>query len=453
MHIALVGVNHKTAPIELRERVSFSREMLPDALASLMATGCFNECLILSTCNRTEIYTCSDKSDYYQVMISFICDFCELPPLELMPHIYQFSGHKVIEHLFRVATGIDSMVVGETQILGQVKDSYRAASQYHYTGTVLNTLFQQTATVGKRAHTETNIGKGSFSVGSAAVRLGQSIFENLTNRSILIVGAGKMARNTMLNMVSAGANKVTVANRTIEKAAELAEEVGGNPIGLDDISTALQSADIVITSTGMPGFVITRQMIESVARKRRGLPMFIIDIAVPRDVEASVGKLEDVFLYNIDDLQAVVASDNTERLSEVDRVESIIEEELAQFMNWFRTLDAVPVITAFRGKLETIRQTEVDNLSRKLPHLSQGDIEAINTATRSIVNRISHQPMLRIKDYAVTGSSEKLDVMCDAFGLCLDDKSETAPCDNRSDKGKSVPDGKRDKTNAGCDRQ
>lgn len=450
MHIALVGVNHKTAPIELRERVSFSREMLPDTLASLMATGAFTECLILSTCNRTEIYACSDKNDYNQQITSFISEYCNVPLSELTQHIYKFSGHKAAEHLFNVAAGIDSMVLGETQILGQVKDAYRTASQHRYTGSVLNTLFQQAATVGKRAHTETNIGRGTFSVGSAAVRLGQSIFEDLGNRSILMVGAGKMARTTLLNMVSAGANRVVVANRTHEKAAELAEEVGGSPIGLDEIPTALQTADIVITSTGMPGVVIDRKMVELAAKKRRGLPMFIIDIAVPRDVEPSVGDIEDVILYNIDDLQAVVASDNAERLIEVARVESIIVEELEQFMRWFRTLDAVPVITALRSKLESIRQIEVDNLSRKLSHLSPEDIEAINVATRSIVNRICHQPMLRVKDYAITGSIEKLDIVCDAFGLCVDDQQETASSESQSKIESSEPGSKRDAVNAEC---
>lgn len=449
MHLALVGVNHKTAPVELRERLSVSKERLPETLASLMATGAFSECLILSTCNRTEICSYTDRSDHYEAMTSFVSEFCDVPLPELMPHIYRFSGHKAAEHIFRVAAGIDSMVLGETQILGQIKDAYTIASQCRYTGPVLNNLFQQAATVGKRAHTETNVGRGTFSVGSAAVRLGQSIFEDLGNRSVLMVGAGKMARTTLMHMVSAGANRVVVANRTYEKAAELAAEVGGSPVGLEDIPTVLQTADVVITSTGMPGVVISREMVESVARKRRGLPMFLIDIAVPRDVEASVGDLEDVFLYNIDDLQAVVAADNAERSSEVESVEAIIGEELAHFMRWFRTLDAVPVITALRGKLETIRQAEVDTLSRKLSHLSPEDIEAINVVTRSIVNRICHQPMLRIKDYALTGSSEKLDVVCEAFGLCLDDQQETAPSEDLSCKEASGVAGKCDTAKAG----
>jgi glutamyl-tRNA reductase len=364
-----------------------------------------------------EIYACTPGRAHDSVIYQTISEFCGIPLDEFMPFAYTSSGHKAAEHLFRVAAGIDSMVLGETQILGQIKDAYGAASMQGSTGTMLNTLFQQAATVGKRAQTETCIGHGAFSVGSAAVQLAHSIFEDLNSRTVLVVGAGKMAKTTILHLSSAGANRVVVANRTLEKAAELASEVGGRAIGLDDIKPALETADIVITSTGTKDTVIDHDMVASIIRRRRGRPMFFIDIAVPRDVDEAVGGIGNVFLYNIDDLQAVVESGNAERSAEIERVEAIVTEELHKFNCWVGTLDAVPVITALREKFERIRQMEMESLSRKLSHLSSEDLGAIEAATRSIVKRISHQPILQIKDYALTESGTKLEAVCETFGL------------------------------------
>lgn len=425
-------MNHKSASVELREKLSIPRTQLAEALGRLKSSEDIAECLILSTCNRMEIYAYTASHATSASIIETLGEFCDVSSYEFAPYAYILSGHKAAEHLFRVASGVDSMVLGETQILGQIKDAYSAAILNSTTGPVLNTLFQQASTVGKRAHTETNIGRGTFSVGSAAVQLAHSIFEDLDNRTVLVIGAGKMARTTIMHLSSAGAHRVLVANRTYERAAELASEIDGQPVRLDDVTSALETADIVITSTGMKGAVISREMMSQVTKKRRGRPIFLIDIAVPRDVEESVGSIDNVFLYNIDDLQAVVEADNTNREAEIERVENIVSEELEVFMRWFRTLDAVPVITALRNKFEGIRQAEVENLSRKLSHLSPEDLAAINAATRSIMNRICHQPMLQIKDYAINESEEELEVVCKAFGLDVSDEADQSTSDDKT---------------------
>ena len=428
MHLVLIGVNHRSAPVELREKLSIPFAELPEALSRLMSLDSVSEGLLLSTCNRMEVYACTPSKAYDTEIVGFMDGFLGVPAAELEPHLYIISGHKAAEHLFRVAAGLDSMVMGETQILGQVRDAYTAAAEQGSTGSVLNALFQRAIGVGKRAHSETAISRGSFSIGSAAVQLGKSIFEDLGNRLVLVIGAGKMARNTVVNLASAGAHRLVVANRTFERAEELASEFGGSAIPFSDIGDALETADIVITSTGMSGVVISREMAAAAARRRRGAPIFLIDIAVPRDIEETAGEVENVFLYNIDDLEAVVEADNARRQCEVERVEAIVQEELEKFLRWFRTLDAVPVITALQSKIERIRQAELESLSRKLPHLSPADIEAINATTRTIVNRICHQPVLQIRDYAVHSCTSKLDVVCEAFGLDPDlpDDRETA---------------------------
>lgn len=425
MHLALLGLNYKSAPVEIREKLSIPVHKLPEAISCIEEMEGVSECLILSTCNRTEIYTCADSRQYDTVVPEFINKFCGITPEDFMPHMYRSSGHKAAEHLFRVSTGLDSMVLGETQILGQIKDAYTAARLEGSTGQVLNMLFQQAITIGKRARTETEISRGTFSAGSAAVQLARSIFEDLHNRNVLMIGVGKMAKSAISHLTSAGVNKIEVCNRTYEKAVCMAEEIGGQSVKLEDMNQALERADIVITSTSTEQFVITREMLSPIIRRRRGKPIFLIDIAVPRDIEESVSELENVFLYNIDDLKAVVEASNNERLAEVKQVENIIGEELEEFMCNFRKLDAVPVIIALREKFEDIRLAEVELLNRKLQHLSPEDVSAINAATRSIVSKICHQPMLQIKDYAQSESLSKLDVIRETFGL--DDNKQTDP--------------------------
>ena len=425
MHLLLVGLNHRTAPVELREKLSVSKAQLSEALAGLKALDGISECLLLSTCNRTEVYAyTAGRSDDVSI-IRWMGEFCDVPQDNFMPYTYSLAGHKAAEHLFRVAAGIDSMLVGETQILGQVKEAYAAANEQGTTGSVLNALFQQAASVGKRARTETSISRGASSAGSAAVLLARSIFGDLTGRTVLIVGAGKIAELTMEHLTSSGISRVLVTNRTYDKALELAKKFQGEPVKFDGMPSALEKADIVITSTGASKPIIGREMVHEAMRSRRGRPVFLIDIAVPRDIEAETSKLDNVFLYNIDDLQAVVESDKANRKAEIEKVETIIAEEIDEFSRWFRTLEAVPIITALREKFEGIRQSEMEKLCRKLPHLTPEDVEAIGAATRSIVNKLSHDPMIQIKEYATdTESLAKLQVICKAFGISANGKEQ-----------------------------
>lgn len=429
MHLVVIGLNHVTAPIALREKLSVSEGQLPDALRNLASREGISECIILSTCNRTEIYACTATKADDAVIADWMGEFFGVPVIEFEPFLYSRSGHKAIEHLFRVAAGIDSMVLGEAQILGQVKSAYGAAIDVSSSGTLLSGLFQQAISVGKRARTETEIGRGSFSVGSVAVQLAKSIFDQLKGRVVLIVGAGKMGELTATHLTASGASSVLVANRTHAKAVDLAERFCGRAVSFEDLDSAMESADIVITSTGADEPIISRQMVSAVMHARRGRPLFFIDIAVPRDVEPGVGGLDGVFVYNIDDLHAAVEEHATGRRAEVMKVEEIIAAEVAAFMVRFRTLDAVPVITALRDKFEGIRLQELRRLDERLGHLSAEDRELIDVTTRSIVNRICHTPMIQIKDYAVReDSSARLDAICDLFGICqVDDEAQEKP--------------------------
>lgn len=428
MHLVVIGLNHVTAPIALREKLSISEERLPDALRALASRESVSECIILSTCNRTEIYACTAAKADDALISDWMGEFFAIPAAEFEPFLYSRSGHKAIEHLFRVSAGIDSMVLGEAQILGQVKLAYGAAITESSTGTLLSGLFQQAISVGKRARTETEIGRGSFSVGSVAVGLAKSIFDELKGRVVLIVGAGKMGELTATHLTASGASTVLVANRTHERAVDLAGRFCGRAVSFEDLHSAMQSADIVITSTGASEPIISRQTVSMVMRARRGRPLFFVDIAVPRDVEPGVGGLDGVFVYNIDDLQAAVEEHATGRRAEVDKVEDIVASEVAEFMVRFRTLDAVPVITALRDKFEGIRTQELQRLKERLAHLSPEDLNLIDVTTRSIVNRICHTPMIQIKDYAVReDSSERLDAICDLFGICQVDETQDKP--------------------------
>lgn len=419
MHLVLIGLSHKTAPVDIREKLSISKAHLLAALDCLMAVDGVCECVILSTCNRTEIYAYAESRTADQALIEQIGEFCGVDPAEFVPHTYTRAGHKAAEHLFLVSPGMDSIALGETQILGQVKDAYAAAVQAKTVGPVLNVLFQQATAVAKRVLTETGISRGSYSIGSAAARLARSVFGNLDSSTLLVVGAGKVAELTLSHLASLGVKKLMVANRTANNAAELVARFKGEVASFDDLATELAKADIVISSTGAAGCVIDRNMVSSAMRVRRGRPMFIIDLAVPRDVEESVAEVSDVFLYNVDDLHAVVDANDVSRKAEIGKVEAIVAEEVAKFQLWFRTQDAVPVITALREKFERIRAAEMEKLTRKLDHLSPEDLQSINMAMGSVVNKICHEPMIQIKECAVgPHASARLDAVCEVFGLC-----------------------------------
>src|SRR3989442_1380617 len=354
MRLLILGISHQTAPVELRERVDFQERGVADALRALAARGSTREAAVVATCNRGElVVACDEAAETRADLARFFGDFNHVSPAEVTPHLYELVDLDAARHLFRVAAGLDSLVVGEPQILGQVKDAHALATETQTVGPVLNRLFHASFAVGKRVRTETALGSGAVSISFAAVSLARKIFGDLDGRNVVVIGAGEMGKLTALHMKSQGVQSVTIVSRTMAHAARTAEAIGGaSAAPWDEVGTALGSSDIVITATGAGKPVFTKAQIEAVMRRRRSRPLFIIDIAMPRDVEAAAGEIEQVFLYNIDDLQATVRENLARRASEVLRAEAIVTEEVGRFVAWLRSRGAIPTVVALRQKFE-----------------------------------------------------------------------------------------------------
>ena len=398
MHLLLVGTSHHSAPVDLRERVDFSRRGVPEALTVLDEIHGITEVVVLSTCNRSEIYVmCEDPSHQRDALAAFMSAYHDVPESELAPHLYSRLDADAVRHLFRVAAGLDALVVGEPQILGQVKDAFTTASQRGCTGTLLNRLFQWSFSVGKRVRSETGLGEGAVSVSFAAISLAKKIFGDLTGARALLIGAGEMAELTATHLRTHGVGRINVASRTPAHAAALAATVQGEAVPWADITTQLTSADIVVTATGSSAPIVTRTHVDAAMRPRRDRPLFIIDIGLPRDVDPSSGEIEQVFLYNIDDLKTIVRENLTRRQSKVDRAESIVDEDVEQFMVWLGSRAAIPTLVALRRRFETIRQSELDRLRPKLaslPPATQGRVEEI---TRLLVEKLLSDPTEQLR--------------------------------------------------------
>jgi len=425
MHLLLVGISHRTAPVELRERLDFQARGVESALRTLAERGSTREAVVLSTCNRAEIYAaCEDAAGARGDLVSFIGQFHGVDQSALLPHVYDASDLDAARHLFRVAAGLDSLVVGEPQILGQVKEAHTVAGSAHAVGPVLNRLFHFSFGVGKRVRTETGLGSGAVSIGYAAVALARKIFGDLKGRNVVVIGAGEMGKLTALHMKSQGVEKVTIVSRTMAHAARTAEAIGGASVApWESLDSAISASDIVITATGAAAPILTKAHVETVMRTRRNRPLFIIDIALPRDVEPAAGEIEQVFLYNIDDLQATVNENLARRASEVDRAERIVGEELDKFASWLRARGAVPTVVALRNRFESIRRSELDRLSFKLSALPPEARARVDEVTRLIVEKILLMPTEQLK---ALGDSETMTAYSEAltrlFGL-----SQNAP--------------------------
>lgn len=401
MHIVVVGLNYRTAPVEVREKFAFAEQHLPAALRQLKDTKSILECVIVATCNRTEIYAVVDRLHLCGHFIrSFMESWFKVPRQEFTNHMYIYEDDKAMEHLFRVASGLDSMVIGETQILGQVKDAFLAAQQYKATGTLFNMLFKQAVTMAKKAHAETSIGEAAVSVSYAAVELGKRIFGNFNNKKVMIIGAGKMSELTGKHLYSNGADEVIVVNRTIARAEQLARQFDGTACSLEQAAERLAEVDIVISSTGADGYVLRQEQVAAAMRKRKSRPLFMIDIAVPRDLDPSIGDVQNVFLYDIDDLEGIVESNLELRRKEADKIEVMIDREIAQFRQWYKTLGVGPIIRAFQEKSDIIHQETMDSLFKKLPELDERERKVIRKLTKSIVNQMMHDPIERVKEMA-----------------------------------------------------
>lgn len=378
MHILVVSVNYRTAPVEFREKLTFQAAELERAMTTLQNQKSVLENVIVSTCNRTEIYAVVDQLHTGRYYIKkFLADWFQLEIEEVAPYLTIFEQDGAIDHLFRVTCGLDSMVVGETQILGQIKDSFLEAQQVKATGTIFNELFKQVITLAKRAHSETTIGESAMSVSYAAVELGKKIFGELTDCHVLILGAGKMGELALQNLYGSGARKVTVMNRTLSKAEVMAEKYMGHAKSLSELQCALLEADILISSTGASEYVITKEMMTKVEKMRSGRPLFMVDIAVPRDIDPAIDELEGSFLYDIDDLQGVVEANRAERLKEAEKIQFMIEEEIVLFKTWLSTLGVVPLISALRDKALAIQSETMVSLERKIPNLSDREKKSL----------------------------------------------------------------------------
>jgi glutamyl-tRNA reductase len=399
MRLLIVGLSHQTAPVELRERVDFQARGVPEALRSLASRGSTREAAVVSTCNRAElIVACDDAAATRDELTRFFGDFNHVAASDVAPHLYDLVDLDAVRHLFRVASGLDSLVVGEPQILGQVKDAHAVATETKTVGPVLNRLFHSSFAVGKRVRTETAVGSGAVSVSFAAVSLARKIFGDLGGRSVAVIGAGEMGKLTALHMKSQGVEHVTIVSRTMAHAARTAEAIGGaSAAPWDDMDTVLGASDIVITATGAASPVLTKAHVEAVMRRRRNRPLFIIDIALPRDVEAEAGEIEQVFLYNIDDLQATVRENLARRASEVARAEAIVREEVDKFGAWLRSRGAIPTVVALRQRFEDIRRAELERLEFKLSSLPPDARARVDEITHLIVEKLLLTPTEQLK--------------------------------------------------------
>ncbi len=400
MSLLVLGINHTSAPIEVREKLAFLERDLPRALTALSALPHVQEGALLSTCNRTEAYAVGETGagPLENALAEFLAGWHGLSRHEFDGHLYCYRAGAAANHLFSVSSGLDSMILGEPDIQRQVKTALEAAQTANSLGARLNRLFQDALVTGKRTRTETGIARGTFSVGAAAVELATQIFgESLAGHTVLVLGAGKMSEVTARHLLAHGAPAVLVANRTYEKAEALAAQFGGTARRFDDLPTLLATADIVVCSTAAPHPIVTRDLVQSAMRVRRGRPLYLIDIAVPRDVDASVDALENVYLYNIDHLQELVAGARHSRAGEVVRAREIVEATTAEYLRWERSLEVAPVIVAVRQKLDSVRQSELERLKTRLPDLPEKDWRAIEAAFASLVGKVAHPAIVAIK--------------------------------------------------------
>jgi glutamyl-tRNA reductase len=398
MHVFLLGVSHQTAPIEVREQLDFSSRDVGAAVEALAAKYSAGEAVVLSTCNRSEIYVASDDpARARQELVDFLGTYHRLPREAFESHVFVHADEEATRHLFRVAAGLDSLVVGEPQILGQVKDAFQVAATRQCVGPVLTRLFHSSFGVGKRVRSETGLGEGAISVGFAAVALARKIFGRLDGRGVLVVGAGEISTLTAQHLRAQGVGEIVITSRTAAHAEALAVDVDGRAIPWRDLHAALATADIVITATGSPRPILTRADIEAVTGRRRGEQLFIIDIAVPRDVEASVGEMEQVFLYNVDDLQAIVQENLSRRSSEIVHAEAIVSEEVERFATWRRSRGAVPTVVALRQRFEQIRRAELQRLDHKLVGLTPEARASVDEVTRLMFEKLLLAPTAQLK--------------------------------------------------------
>jgi glutamyl-tRNA reductase len=435
MRFQLIGVNHKSAPIEVRERLAIPESRLPDTCRDLTAHPGIEEGMVISTCNRVELVT--HTANGHADLRGFLHSQFQLKPEELDPHLYEFREKDAVRHIFRVASSLDSMVVGEAQILGQVKEAYATARAVGAVHGQLDQLLTRAFAVAKRVRTETEVGSSSVSIASVAVELAKKIFGTLEGKTVFVVGAGKMSELAARHLMAHGCSSIFVSNRTYDRAVGLAHKFNGQAIKFDDLYDSCDRADIVITSTGSPHAIFRREHGEQFLSRRKNRPMFFIDIAVPRDVSPDMAKLDGIFTYDIDDLQQAVSSHVADRRKEAERAEAIIASEVENFKNRFEarihTLDVVPTIVSLQDHLETIRQAEIDRVRGRLGKLSPEQEVAVEALTRGIINKVMHTPITTLKTAAQESEVTTIvDVVRRLFNLQANEK-KSRPKTNSDD--------------------
>ena len=417
--IVLIGLNHKTAPIELRECMAFSSEETQTGIDDLKNAPFINEVFLLSTCNRVEILLTTDECPpAVQEIKKFISQRKNIPLKDFESALYIHREEAAVRHIFRVAGSLDSMVLGEPQILGQIKESYKLATSRKASGVVLNRLMHKTFFVAKRIRTETGIGDNAVSISYAAIELGRKIFGNLEGKTVLLIGAGEMAELAVEHLIHQNTKNIIVTNRTFERGLELAKRFNGKAVRFEEITDSLKIADIVISSTGAPDYVVFKQNVKEIMRHRRNSPIFFVDIAVPRDIDPSINRITNAYVYDIDDLKGVISENIEDRKKEALKAERIVDEAVIQFKNWRESLSVVPTIIELRNKIETIVKTELNKTLQTVNHSPDDSREAFNRMTQSIVNKILHDPTILLKS---TGShwnkSSYLDLIHKLFNL------------------------------------
>lgn len=398
MDIIVVGLSHKTAPVEIREKLSVPKGLLNDYLKRLISLPVVQEGTIISTCNRVEIISVVNQRAGEHGLIDFLANVAQLPVAELDRYLYKLRNEEAVKHLFRVACSLDSMIIGEPQILGQVKEAYRLAVENKGAKLILNKLFHRAFFIAKRVRTETKIANQAVSVSYAAVELAKKIMSDLKDKKALLIGAGEMSELAAKNLLSQGIKEILVTNRTYVRAEELAAELRGRPIPFNEFPAQLKEVDIIISSTGASHYIVHKDQVQSVMRARRHRPMFFIDIAVPRDVDPQVNEIDNIYVYDIDDLQNVVEENKEERKKEIAKAEMIIQQGQVSFQNWLESLAVVPTILDLRQRLEKIRQEEIGKTFSLLRNKSAEEQEIIDLLTKSIINKIIHYPIAFLKN-------------------------------------------------------
>jgi glutamyl-tRNA reductase len=419
MNLVLLGVNHKTAPVELREKLGSLVPEVGEAYRLLLSYPEIQEALLYTTCNRVEVIGVTEAAEAaLERLKTFFASHPEISGADLDASLYVWQDGDAVQHLFRVASSLDAMVVGEPQILGQIKEAYRQATRHRATGVILNRLVHKTFSVAKRVRTETGIGDHAVSVSYAAVSLGRKIFGSLAGKTVVLLGAGEMAELALEHLKGQGVASIIVANRTLERGFKLAQRFGGEAVSLEELADQLLRADILLSSTGAEHFLLTQEQVKAAMRRRKQRPLFLIDIAVPRDLDPRINELDNVYLYNIDDLKEVVEHNRQQRQQEAARAERLVAGETLKFLDWLETLAVFPTIISLKGKAEAICQAELKKTLAQLGHLSPEQRQALEVLTQSITQKLLHDPIMFLKrNHQRKRAHQELDLLRRIFKL------------------------------------